>query len=242
MSHESAVYDLGEVQEVAAPVPQTRSAVPKATSPRAVPSPATPRAFPSVSDETPRAPLGDIADSLELFVPGSGQLLRARWSDGLFVLSCTGLLVALAWATWVTLERLPGTLSALGLPSQGGVYALMLIYAGLAGLHIGNVWCGTTRGALRANPYVAGCASALLPGWGQLLNRQPAKAAMFVAGLWTVGLAWLLAIPWTRELLAAEGLALRPGLEIVSSPALLWTAPIVLWALSIYDAIVSARS
>jgi TM2 domain-containing membrane protein YozV len=182
-----------------------------------------------------------IADSLELFVPGSGQLLRGRWSDGLSVLTGTGFLFALAWAIWETLDRLSVTLTALGYSAQGGVYALALIYACLAGLHAGNVLYGTTRGSVRAHPVIAGLTSVLIPGWGQLLNRQPAKAAAFIAGLWIVGIAWLLASPWTVAWFDAQGLAFRPGFEVFSSPAVLWTAPIVLWVLSIYDAVATAR-
>ena len=88
---------------------------------------------------------------------------------------------------------------------------------------------------------IAGLASALFPGWGQLLNRQPAKAAMFVAGLWIVGIAWLLAAPGTGAWLAAQGLVARPGFELLYSPGVLWTAPILLWALSVYDAVATAR-
>ena len=188
-----------------------------------------------------RRSFNTIADSLELFVPGAGQLLRARWSDGLSVLTGAGFLIALAWAIWETLDRLSATFTALGYPPQTGVYALGLIYACLAGLHAGNVLYGTTREPARAHPALAGFASALFPGWGQLLNGQPAKAAMFVAGLWTVGIAWLLAAPWTDTWLAAQGLAVRPGFELLSSPGVVWTAPIVLWVLSVYDAVVTAR-
>ncbi len=229
MSNETAVYDLGVVDPVSASA--TRN-----TRPRAAPGMSA-----TALAEPPRRSFDTIADSLELFVPGAGQLLRARWSDGLSVLTGTGFLIALAWAIWETLDRLSATLTTLGYPAQGGVYALGLIYACLAGLHAGNVLYGTTRGSARAHPVIAGFASTLIPGWGQLLNRQPAKAATFVAGLWTVGIAWLLASPWTAAWFDAQGLVFRPGFEVLSSPAVLWTAPIVLWVLSVYDAVATAR-
>jgi len=229
MSETTATYDLGEMQ----------------------PAPAAPRQNPAIriapgSSVGARAiaatrPVDAITDSLELFVPGTGQLFRGRWSDGFSVLAGTGFLVALSWAIWETLDRLAATLTALGYSAAGGVYALAMIYVCLAGLHAGNVLYGTTRGPQRAHPIVSGVASALIPGWGQLLNRQPAKAATFIAGLWAVGIAWLLASPWIVALFDTYGLTFRPGFDLISSPIVLWTAPIVLWALSIYDAVATSR-
>jgi len=231
MSNETAVYDLGEV------LPGSAAAT-RSTQPRAAPrvlAPAVAAVAPS------RRSFDTIADSLELFVPGTGQLLRGRWSDGFSVLAGTGFLIAMAWAIWETLDRIAATLIALGYSATGGVYALAMIYVCLAGLHAGNVLYGTVRGPARAHPVVSGVASALVPGWGQLLNRQPAKAATFVAGLWAVGLAWLLASPRTLALFDTYGLTFRPGFEFISSPVVLWTVPIVLWALSIYDAVATSR-
>lgn len=234
MSEDTAVYDLGEVEQ----------------SPAARVSPrlrATPLTAPSASRRAPATravgirPIDAITDSLELFVPGTGQLLRAQWSDGLFALSVTGCLVALAWAVWETQDRLSGALTALGYSSHGAVYALALIYAGLAGIHAGNVLSGTTRGPGRAHPAIAGVASALLPGWGQLLNRQPAKASAFIVGLWIVGFTWLLASPGTVALFETQGIAFRPGFAALSSSIVVWTVPIVLWVLSVYDAVATSR-
>ena len=227
MNNESAVYDLGSVDS-AINADTMRSIPRQPASVRRVAQPA-------------RRPLDSFADSLELFAPGLGQLCRARWSDGLFALVVCGFLIALGWAIWETLDRLAGALVALGYPAQGGVYALVMIYGCLAGLHTANVLYGTTRDSSRAHPLSAGCASLLVPGWGQLLNRQPAKAAAFVAGLWLVGIAWLLASPWIAALFREQGVGLRGGLEALSSPVVLWTAPIVLWVLSVYDAVASAR-
>ena len=233
MSDDTAVYNLGEVEPAAAAAqPQIRAAPVMPVTARA-----TARAIAAPSTR----PVDAITDSLELFVPGIGQLLRGRWSDGFSVLAGTGFLVALAWAIWETLDRVAATLTALGYTAAGGVYALAMIYVCLAGLHAGNVLYGTTRGSERAHPAVAGAASALIPGWGQLINRQPAKAAAFVAGLWIVGLAWLLGSPWVVALFDTYGLTFRPGFDVLSSQVVLWTVPIVLWALSIYDAVATSR-
>jgi TM2 domain-containing membrane protein YozV len=227
MNNESAVYDLGAVD----------SAIHSDTT-RSVPrQPASVRRVPQLA----RRPLDSFADSLELFAPGLGQLFRARWADGLFALSVCGFLIALGWAIWETLDRVAASLTALGYPSHLGLYALAAIYACIASLHTANVLYGTTRDSTRAHPVSAGCASLLVPGWGQLLNRQPAKAAAFVGGLWSVGIAWLLASPWIAGLLQSQGVGLRGGFELLSSPVVLWTAPAVLWVLAVYDAVASAR-
>ncbi len=237
MSDDTAVYNLGEVEPAAAAAkPQIRpaSAIPAIAGAAAR---ATARA--TVAPST--RPVDALTDSLELFVPGTGQLLRGRWSDGFAVLAASGFLVAMGWAIWGTMDRLAATLTALGYTAAAGVYALAMIYVCLAMLHAGNVLYGTTRGPERAHPIVSGVASALIPGWGQLINRQPAKAATFVAGLWIVGLVWLLASPRTAALFDTYGLTFRPGFDLFSKPAVLWTAPVVLWALSIYDAVATSR-
>jgi hypothetical protein len=64
-----------------------------------------------------------------------------------------------------------------------------MIYVCLAGLHAGNILYCTICESERAHPIVSGVAEALLPGWGQRLNRQPAKAFTFVARLWAIGIA-----------------------------------------------------
>ena len=224
MSRDPSVYDLGAVDDIA---PGSAEATYK------------PPVFAPRNEETvaPAHRLIDaIADSLGLFVPGAGQLVRGHWSDGLFVLSSTTFLLTLGWAIWTSLERLPGTLSALGWVPHGGLYALGMIYVGLAWIHAGNLLYSTSRGPARTAPVVAGCASALMPGWGQLLNRQPLKASLIVAGLWVTGLTWLLGSSWVSNLFASQGVTLRWGVELFSSPAIMWTAPIVLWALAVLDA------
>lgn len=223
MPDESAVYDLGTVEFEREKLAESAPSERQRTAPRTRPRPIV---------AAPRGSFDTIANSLDLFVPGCGRLLRTQWSDGLFLLSSSGFLVAMGWAIWETQSRLPGTLEALGLPAQGGLFGLALLYACFAALHAGTVLCGATYGSNCAHPVIAGIASTLLPGWGQLLNRQPIKAAAFVAALWIVGFVWLL---------ASHGWTARPGFELISSPVVLWTLPAVLWAVSIYDAVATAR-
>ena len=241
MSDDTAVYNLGEVEAPAAPArrkPQTPVATPVRPAGTAA---ARAAAIRNTPPSPAVRPIDAFTDSLELFVPGTGQLLRGRWSDGFAVLAAAGFLGTMAWAIWNTMDRIAGTLTVLGYTAAGGIYALAAIYICLGGLHATNLLYGTVRGPERGHPVVTGLASGLLPGWGQLINRQPAKAATFVLGLWGVGLLWLLASPWTIALLDTYGLTFRPGFDALSHPGVRWTAPVVLWALSIYDAVATSR-
>ncbi|MDH3627364.1 MAG: hypothetical protein OEV00_01080 [Acidobacteriota bacterium] len=237
MSQRTTVYDLGIVEPPPPPVTSMPLPVPSVVDRR---EPAL--AGPTANLDPPRTPADAIADSLGLAIPGMSQMLRGRWADGLFFLTGSLFLLTLGWAVLNSLERLPSTLVALGYPSFGGIYALELIFLALAWTHVGNILFGTPRGVHRTHPVVAGIASACVPGWGQILNQQPRKAAAFLAGLWTVAFVWLLSSSWALGIFAAHGVELESSLRVLSSPVVLWTAPILLWALAIYDAVATAKT
>ena len=228
MSQDTAVYDLGVVQ-----------------------SNDEGRARPTPIRQVPQPPAGEVAaaessfdpllNSVELFVPGAGQLLRGRWADGLFVLSTVGFVTTLGWAIWQSSWRLPETLTALGLPAQGAVYALTMLYILLAVLHTGNVLYGPTGTRVRWHPVIPGIASLIVPGWGQLLKGQRIKAAAFTFGLWSIGALWLLSLPGLGAWLATQGGASPPDLGFLASQTARWIAPAVLWSLAVYDAVATAR-
>ncbi len=241
MSDDTAVYNLGEVEAPAAPT-QRKPQTPVATPVRPAGTAAARAAAIRNTPPSPAVrPIDAFTDSLELFLPGSGQLLRGKWSDGFAVLAAAGFLGTLAWAIWTTMDRIAGTLSVLGFTPAAGIYALAVIFILFGGLHATNLLYGTVRGPERGHPVVTGLASAVVPGWGQLINRQPAKAATFVLGLWGVALLWVLASPWTIALFDTYGLTFRPGFDVLSHPAVRWTVPGVIWVLAVYDAVATSR-
>jgi len=237
MSLNDPVYDLGELDLSAIPRPG-RARAASAVSTRAAASPSFAGA---AAMSIPRANGGhlrfNLPGSLSLFLPGTGQLLSGEWALALFFISSLGFLAAFSWAVVQTMDSLVPTLVLLGHSRAAGVWMLAAAF-GLAGLlHLaGIVLTGHTESGYGTHVGIAACASAVLPGWGQVLNGQRVKAAFFVAGLWACGLAWLLASPPVQELLARFDLILPQGLSLLASPVTRWTAPAVLWALAIYDA------
>ena len=184
----------------------------------------------------------DLPGTLSLFVPGAGHLARGQFKVGLFFLASIGFLATLAWALFGTVDRLAETLVLLGQSRAFGIWALGGIYVVAAGLHVGSVLTLAGRGGFAPHAVVSGLASLLVPGWGQILNGDRKRAALFLGGLWLVGGAWLLFSPACRDMLAALRLHLPNGLLLLSSPPVRWTLPAVVLALAVYDAASSAAS
>lgn len=230
MRQSTEVFDLGEIGEQ----PQTnRPPSGNGTQPRRFS--VEPR-----HDPGPRS--SPLSEQLSLFVPGAGQLAGGSTSVGLFYLSTMGLIIAVGWAVLATLDRLPPTLEALGLPRQGGIWVLFFCYGAIALLHVTSVLAG--RRADRARrptpPWLAGTASFLVPGWGQLLNGDRKRSAVFVAGLWLTAALWILASPAMAALMARHALVHPSWLGAWISPVTRFALPVVLWTLTVYDATVSA--
>jgi hypothetical protein len=236
MSNDAAVYDLGEIDAGKGQPRPTPAAVPpqQATRLRATPQS-------TVIDRGPRRSRSAWSVGFALFLPGAGHLLSAEFASGMAFLASIGFIGTLIWAIVGTLDRLGPTLALVGLPAQGGLWALGLLYFAAAAVHVINVFSAARdqsgSGRLRGpHPIVAGLASLLIPGWGQALNGNRKSAALFLSSCWIVGAAWILVTPAVQELLAAEGLYLPRGLTVLSSPLVRWTVPALIWALAIYDA------
>ena len=195
----------------------------------------------TAAEPAAKPPAGfDWRGSLSLFLPGSGRLLRGQPALGLFFICSLGFLVTLGWAVLTTIDRLSGTLEVLGYARAASVWALAVIYVAAAALHVANL-LGGERTAGRPHPAVAGIASVLVPGWGQVLNGDRIRAAVFVGMLWVGAAAWILAAPQTAALFESLRLYMPDGIALLASPAVRWTVPPVVWALAIYDAVSSAN-
>ena len=227
MEEPSTVWDLGEVTDRPAPRVAKQQGAPD-----------RPARSGSVHGRRPSRHANEIdwIAGFAMVAPGVPDLLRGRRTTGLFFLSMFGFVGALGWAVFATLDRLAPTLVLLGLPPESAVWALGGLFAIAVSLHLANV-ATSDPARLGAPPSpVAALSSALVPGWGQLLNGDVARAMVFAAGAWTVAGMWVLASPWLGDLLAARNLVLPPVLTALTSPPARWAATAVVSALAVYDA------
>lgn len=229
MSERTEVYDLGDVGSESNTEPRRK--VP-ALETRVMPSRTSPRGSGAAYN---------FAGSLSLFVPGSSQIVRGDFSGGLFFLSCMGFVVALGWAVIATLPRLSETLVVLGQSRAAAMWLLATLYAVAGVLHLACVMNANPSWSVMsprkgAHPMVAGTASLIFPGWGQILNGDRNRAVLFLALMWVVGAAWLLVSPPVLSLMDQLGLYLPAALSALTTPVARWTLPAVVWSLAIYDA------
>ena len=236
MNLDHTIYDLGEVDHdkphaVFGGIPE-------------VPRPVPPRR------ETRPEPAGvgpALAGSLSMFVPGLGQMISGEIAWGLFYFSGMGLCAASLWAVLVTLDRLVPTLRLLDVPPvvpvvMVGTLALLAMALHLAAVLHAHALAVSVADRAAPHPIVAGLASLLMPGWGQLLAGHRRRAAFFLGGVWILSVAWLLVTPAGTRVLARLSLALPAGLRDGWGPVAMLSAPLVLWAIAVYDAAAGAAA
>src|SRR5262249_31262165 len=124
-----------------------------------------------------------VASSLSLFVAGAGQAYNGQGQLGLLFFLIQALGVSANWAIvngWSSLVELGGLF---GWNEWQLFRGLAILDAGFAVLMLTGIYQAYRRGERDAggfdglaNPVVAGLASLLLPGWGQLVNAQAGKA------------------------------------------------------------------
>jgi hypothetical protein len=231
MSGNTTVYDLGEVtlDERSQAGPHSRPVRSRSH-------------FPASAASRKSGWLSNLIVSLSIFLPGAAQILRGRFAVGLFFLTGIGCLAASAWAVVTTMTRLTETLPLLGLPPEPAVWSLAILYGLAALLHVAGVLDAGPRSELGSpHPVLSGLASALVPGWGQVLNGHARRAALFLGGVWLIGAAWLIDSPPAGELLASLRFYLPPEVRLACAPAMRWSALALLWALSVYDAAAGKR-
>jgi TM2 domain-containing membrane protein YozV len=234
MSREEQVYDLGELQ----PEPR-RPTVGTISGSRQ----RTPDRRPSLPDRAGVGPA--LAGSLSMFIPGLGQLIEGEIAWGLFFLTGIGFCAASLWALWTTLDRLVPVLRLLEVPREALVVAVSALTIVAMGLHLAGALDAETRArslheSAAPHPIVAGLASLLIPGWGQLLSGNRARAALFLGGVWCLGAAWSLVTPAGTHALSRLGLIVPAAVLEGWGPVVLLSAPIVLGVIAVYDAAVGA--
>lgn len=232
MNEHGSVYDLGSLDPTPARPKPDASFNPTRTAPLRT---AVPR--PVVRSQ----PAFDPSGTLSLFVPGAGQMVRGDVALGLFFLCSLAFMGSLGWALVVTLDRVTATLRVLDFPGAPAVWALSTVFAIGGVLHMASVISANPHVETRTpHPVVAGVASAIVPGWGQILNGSYKRACLFVGSLWLIAALWILASPAVQSYLESLRLFIPPEVLLFCSPAVRFTAPAVIWALSIYDAAATA--
>ncbi|MGH9749363.1 MAG: hypothetical protein ACRD6R_05525 [Candidatus Polarisedimenticolia bacterium] len=192
------------------------------------------------------------ASSLSLFVWGLGQFYNGEGKLATLFVLCELLILAFHYFLYMTWEQIR-TFAHLFFVSEWELmlYAssidfcviLFMIYNVAQAYRSAEVRQGRFTGL--GQPALSGLASALVPGWGQLLNGQLGKAVFFLFSflLQVYLLVLFLQSPFMRiladlSLLSPQALLLNKarlaGMTILFCGALLWT-------LSAYDAIVVAR-
>jgi len=243
MDADTDVYDLGDVDNLSLPGDHLTKAEPGLPLP-VVKTSSVPRridygAPPELHDDP------DWTAVPSMVIPGATHLLRGEVAKAFCLMILTTFTLTLAWAIHGTIDRLAPTLEVLGMPAAAAVWSLGFLAIVLGCLHVTGVYVGarpTARAgnSRRIHPAVAGVASGIIPGLGQLLNGDRGRAVFLLSSLWLVAASWMMVSPWTTELLAAQNLGLPAWLAIAASPAVRWTLPAVLWTLGIYDAVVRA--
>lgn len=189
------------------------------------------------------------AASLSLWIWGSGQMLNGDRDLAILLFLWELQIAALHYlvaSTWGALRRMAHVFFI----SEGE----LLLYAAaldfwLIFLMIFNV-SQAYRSAERAKgpfrglkrPWVAGIASLIIPGWGQLLNGQPGKGLTFLFVFVTQAymLGFYLLTPLYRIVSDLDpNQALLRG--VIQGGKIFLLVSAQLWLLSVYDAILVAR-
>lgn len=192
--------------------------------------------------------VGGVIRSLSLFVPGTTQLLHGRISRGLFFLTSLLFVVLFCRAVIGTLDRLAPTLELLGSSAVAAYWSLAVAFGCAAAIHLAAVWSSHEREARprRLHPVLPTIASAIVPGWGQLLNGDRVRSMLFIGGSWFAAAVWIVSSETTMNLLDGYTPAVTPLEMSLRNPATLWmlkwTVPLLVWVLAVYDASASALS
>jgi len=191
---------------------------------------------------------GSAIRSLSLFVPGATQLAHGRLSMGLFFFTSLLFTALFCRAVIGTLDRLAPTLELLGSSVLSAFWSLAIAFACAAAIHLAAIWNShATKVRFESmHPAVPAVASAILPGWGQMLNGDRVRSLLFVGATWLAAGIWIVSSESTAQLLDGYTPAVTPLEMSLRNPAALWmlkwTIPVALWALAIYDACTSAVS
>jgi hypothetical protein len=187
------------------------------------------------------APPSWLLASAAVVVPGGGHLLLGHLWSGLAWLGAVSLLGAIVGGAWQALPRLWRAVAVMGLPPEAAVWTVGAAAAAIALFHSASVLSARALAPdATPHPVLACAASALVPGWGQVLNRDLVRAGLLLVGAWTVVIAWVLASHPVQEMLSVYRLQLPAPLSLLGAAPARWALVAGLWPLAVYDAGASA--
>ncbi len=186
-----------------------------------------------------------LAGTLSLIVPGAGQLLLGDPAGALFFAACFGCAASTCWAALTLLDRIVAALALLDLPRWTATAGLSATVACAAVLHASGAVhahrCGCRfRQAAIPLPGLAGAASAVLPGWGQILAGRLGAAATFILLDWVLATAWLVVTPAAQEMLRPAAVTIPDWLRDGWGPSGLVGASVAAWSAAVWDAAAGA--
>lgn len=234
MNRDSGTYDLGNL-DVGASVGEETVVSPRPVAPRQGMR-AVPRRSASYRPAAVAPPALDVCGSLSIFVPGSGQILRGEVALGSLFFVSMAFVGTLAWAILSTLGRVAPTLDVLGYPPAVAAWMLCGLFAAAGALHLACVLNAGSDAARVPHPAIAAGASLVVPGWGQILNGDRLRAALFLGLVWLAAAGWIMVSAPAIRFLEILGLYLPAWAKVLSSPAVRFTLPAIVWTLSVYDA------
>jgi len=190
-----------------------------------------------------------LASTLSLFVCGAGQAVNGQWRLGLLLFLAEVLAVATHWSlvrAWSFFRDLAHIFAIseeelfLAVAAVDFLLVFFLLYNVAQAYHQGEGGNGEFAGLGR--PLVAGLASLLVPGWGQLLNAQVGKALFFLFCVLTeIYVVALLVLTSFFDLFPQLGLErlIRTRGEVVQLSLFFFAS--MIWILSVYDAYLVGR-
>ena len=188
-----------------------------------------------------------LAGSLSMFVPGLGQMVTGEIAWGTFYLTWMACCAACLWALLGSLDRIAPTLRDLSLPPEVLPMAIAVFLLIAFTVHLSAIVHAQASAAkwdprFAAHPLVAGLASLLLPGWGQVLAGHRRRAVVFLSAVWMLAAAWLVVTPPGMRVLSRLSLAVPASVRDGWGPAAMLAAPVVLWVIAVYDAAAGAAA
>ena len=190
-----------------------------------------------------------LASTFSMFVCGAGQVINGQWKLGVLLFLTEAFAVAAHWClvrAWPFFRGVAHIYAIseeelfLGLAAADFLLLFFLLYNVAQAYHQGEARSGGFEGI--GASYVSALASALVPGWGQLLNGQAGKGLFFLfcvmGEIYALALLVLTSFFHLFPRLGVEKLVEQRG-DILGLSFFFFGT--MIWVLSVYDAFLVGR-